>query len=980
MHNNLAMNLSSLRKIGRAARKRPLNRQLLLSHLSVAAVGLVILLIALAFTYELRSRIEGLVNQGLTLAQAPMQVLAGVHHAQASLRGWVSLGDPRFVEAWQTVWLEEIQPALAQIDHCSLLPQSSCSPQGLQELQTLLTRLQQSQQQVREMAHTSANEPARALYRQQIEPNLARVEAKFKELQERALRSGDPLDLEQYAQLTPIHDAVGNTALLLREIPGQDGLRYVEKLHGQLAATTSHITQAVAKSPASSALQPLLTDVQQEWQQILDTAPMLIQKRQAADWNHALHRLATETEPLAVQASQRATAMAADARAFLQQQAEATQTNSAATFWIIAFLILVMFTVAYVMSSAHARVLARPITALAEATRQLKAGRMNEDIPVSGTDELAKLTHSFNAMRAALHQAQMELSKSNGLLEQRVGERTAQLAATNESLSREIAERNQADHALWESEARLRAMTQAIPDLMFVVDEDGRYREILATGSDRSAIGNTPIRGKLLSEVHPAGKAALFLDLIRRALQTRQIQVAEYELATASGRRWFESRTAPLDIHFAEPSPVTTPHPQGDLFGPPDLRRFATKAAAIVVARDITQRKHAETQLRQAQKMQAIGQLTGEIAHDFNNLLSVILGNLELLNEQLLHQPTLSELARQALSAANRGANLTQRLLAFSRRQPLLAQPTNLNQLVLEMLDLMRRTLGTNICIETMLSDDLDTVLVDRDQFENALLNLVINARDAMPQGGQLTLKTANLVIKGNENATQNEVRPGPYVMLAVSDTGIGMTPESLERAFEPFFTTKETGKGSGLGLSMVYGLVKQSNGHITIHSTPSQGTTVRLCLPRITTPPAARAESQVNDTSNQGHGEMVLVVEDDTQVRKFAVNALRGLGYKPLSAGDGVTALQILKTEPNITVLFTDIVMPGGLNGIELVTEARRHDPSLRVLFTSGYTEQSLSGDGSLQEGMDILPKPYRKNDLGKKLHLLLHQAHEGH
>jgi len=469
--------------------------------------------------------------------------------------------------------------------------------------------------------------------------------------------------------------------------------------------------------------------------------------------------------------------------------------------------------------------------------------------------------------------------------------------------------------------------------------------------------------------------ANFFLDIIHRALQAQQIQVAEYELTTASGRRWFESRTVPLDIRFAETSPVTTIHPQGDLFGPPDLRRFTAKSAAIVIVRDITRRKHAEAQLRQAQKMQAIGQLTGGIAHDFNNLLAVILGNLELLNEELATQPELHDLAQQALHAVERGAQLTQRLLAFSRRQPLLAQPTDLNKLVLGMLELMRRTLGANIRIETVLTSDLEQTLVDPAQFENALLNLVINARDAMPQGGRLTLTTANMLIEEEEATPQTEVRPGPYVMLAVSDTGVGMTAESLERAFEPFFTTKETGKGSGLGLSMVYGLVKQSSGHITIHSEPGRGVTVRLYLPRTAVPARPVLESRVADTSIQGRGETILVVEDDADVRQFAVNALRGLGYTPLQAADAATALQVLETTPHIALLFTDIVMPGAMDGVKLAAEAQRRYPGLRVLLTSGYTEHAPIGNGELTAAVEVLAKPYRKADLGHKLRMLLSQ-----
>lgn len=842
-------------KTGSTGRRQPLNRQLLFSHLSVALVGVVMLFIALLSTYELRGRISLLAEEGVPLAQASMQVLAGVQHSLASLRGWVSLGDPRFLDNWQTAWQEEIQPAAALIQQCRRVLEQTCSPERLRDLQALLADLQESQRQVRELTH-------------------------------------DP----------------GNEAVALR-------------------------------------------------------------------------RMAEETDPLATQAIALIAAIAVNARELLHQEAAAARAASISTVWNLVVLILVMLVVAYGMSYSRAQALARPIATLAEATRQLAAGRLQDDIPLSDTHELGDLTASFNMMRASMQRTQAELRRANALLEQRVVERTVQLAASNNSLIQEIEVRHKTGEALRESEARLRAMTRAIPDLVFVVDEDGLYREILAAGRDMATHGAasgrgklpTPIRGKLLSEVHPPEIAKFFLDIIHRALKTQQIQVAEYELATASGIRWFESRTAPLDVRFAEQSPVKTPHPQEHLFDPPELRRVAPKAAAIVVARDITQRKQAEAQLRQARKMEAIGQLTGGIAHDFNNLLAIIMGNLELLHERLTAQPRLLEYAQQALKAADRGANLTRRLLAFARRQPLLAQPTDLNKLILGMLDLMRRTLGVTIQIETSLAPDLEPTLIDTEQFETALLNLVINARDAMPQGGKLTLETANVVVDENYASTQEDLRAGPYIMLVVSDTGIGMAPAVLERVIEPFFTTKAPGKGSGLGLSMVYGLVKQSGGHFIIHSELGKGTSVHLYLPRIQAKVAPLAEAPSATPVPRGQGETILVVEDEVDVRQFAVKALHALGYETLQAGDAETALGLLDAAPRIVLLFTDIVLPGPMDGVRLAAEARRRRPGLPVLFTSGYTEHALVGNGQLSEDVDLLTKPYRKADLGNKLRTLL-------
>ncbi|HRZ22673.1 MAG TPA: ATP-binding protein [Candidatus Contendobacter sp.] len=959
-----------------AQTSQPLRRQLLFSHLSVALVGLIMLGIALITTYDLRARVIRLANESGPMAQASFQLLTGIRHSLASLRGWITLGDPRFLDGWRDAWQGEIQPALGQLKDCPYFHTQDCTTQQLQELRTLLADVQESQWWVQDIVRTPGNEPARLLYTRDVEPSATKLHDLLAVLfqDEKGWVDG-PERKALLAEIAELQDAFSVAHLSLREMLGSDGLSYAHRFQEALNAVQTRLTRLAEHPLLTGEQRPIIPLLQNELGIFTALAQEVIRLRQSDGWNIALRTMAQETDPLANRAIALTQAMAAHARTRLEQEILATQAASAITVWNLMLMIVLMLLVACLLSKKHADAIAWPIASLAEATRQLAAGRLRTDIPISANNELGELTRSFNTMRAAMQQAQEQLRETNISLEQRVEERTWQLETINRSLSREIAERNQADHALRESEARLRAMAQAIPDLVFVVDEEGRYREILAAGRGRITIGNTPIRGKLLSEIHTPHMANFFLDIIHRALQAQQIQVAEYELTTASGRRWFESRTVPLDIRFAETSPVTTIHPQGDLFGPPDLRRFTAKSAAIVIVRDITRRKHAEAQLRQAQKMQAIGQLTGGIAHDFNNLLAVILGNLELLNEELATQPELHDLAQQALHAVERGAQLTQRLLAFSRRQPLLAQPTDLNKLVLGMLELMRRTLGANIRIETVLTSDLEQTLVDPAQFENALLNLVINARDAMPQGGRLTLTTANMLIEEEEATPQTEVRPGPYVMLAVSDTGVGMTAESLERAFEPFFTTKETGKGSGLGLSMVYGLVKQSSGHITIHSEPGRGVTVRLYLPRTAVPARPVLESRVADTSIQGRGETILVVEDDADVRQFAVNALRGLGYTPLQAADAATALQVLETTPHIALLFTDIVMPGAMDGVKLAAEAQRRYPGLRVLLTSGYTEHAPIGNGELTAAVEVLAKPYRKADLGHKLRMLLSQ-----
>ena len=941
------------RRSERAWRNRPIRRQLLLSHLSVAAVGLGMLCIALFSTFELRARISLLANEGVPLMQTSAQMLAGVQRSLAGLRGWVSLGDPKFVDDSQAAWREDIEPALDILNQeCLHVLEQACDPQRLHRLKALLTDLRGSQTWVQNMAHTPGNEPARVIYQRDAAPRADQVDTVIAALlQEENEQDGDPEHKRHIMRLAELQSAFAATRLQLRELLGNNGLDYEAQFRQRLEQTAAAVAQLAAELPSTVRQRQLLKQLQTELSAFTEFAQEMIRIRRSPDANIAMHTLAQQTDPLAHQVIALASALTADSRQRLEREAEAARAASSMTVWNLMAMISIMLVTAYVLSRRQAEAVSRPLTSLAEATQRLADGQLHDDLPVSH-DELGELTYSFNVMRTSLQQAQAELREANARLEQRVAERTAALEAANTALSLEISGHTQTEKALRESEARLLAMTKAIPDLVFVVDEEGLYREILAARTDTVAIG--PLRGKHLNEAHSPKMADYFLEIIHRSLATQHIQVAEYELHTASGLRWFESRTAPLEVEFDG------------------------KAAVIVVARDITQRKQTETQLRQAQKMQAIGQLTGGIAHDFNNLLAIIMGNLELLHEQLTAQPRLLDLAQQALKAVDRGANLSRRLLAFARRQPLLAQPTDLNKLALSMLDLMRRTLGATIQVDTALAADLRQTLVDSGQFETALLNLVINARDAMPHNGKLILETANVILDCDYLMAHPDVRPGPYVMLAVSDSGVGMTPDLLEHAFEPFFTTKEASKGSGLGLSMVYGLVKQSGGHIAIYSEPGHGTTVRLYLPPLLRPTLALPEAPIAEAVPQGQGETILVVEDDADVRLFAVSALRSLGYDSRQAGEAETALQMLETMPEIALLFTDIVLPGGMDGVGLATETHRRYPGLPILFTSGYTEHTLVGGGQIVEGVEVLTKPYRKVELAGKLRALLNRRRE--
>jgi PAS domain S-box-containing protein len=406
---------------------------------------------------------------------------------------------------------------------------------------------------------------------------------------------------------------------------------------------------------------------------------------------------------------------------------------------------------------------------------------------------------------------------------------------------------------------------------------------------------------------------------------------------------------------------------------------------ALVFLRDVTERQRIEQQLRQAQRMEAVGQLTGGIAHDFNNLLTVVLGNIDLVRRRLAAGELprgLDEMGRAAgaaARAAERGALLTQRLLAFSRRQALEPAPVDPNKLVSGSSDLLRRTLGEGIAIETVLTAGVWRTLVDPNELENAILNLALNARDAMPNGGKLTIETANIFLDADYARAHEDVAAGEYVQIAVSDTGVGMSKEVAEQAFEPFFTTKEVGQGTGLGLSQVYGFVKQSGGHVKIYSEPGQGTTVKIYLPRLVAAEAVRdAAAAPAALSPRSHGETILVVEDDEDVRAYSAGVLQELGYRVLTAADGEAALRLVESEPELKLIFTDVGLPGGLNGREVATAARRIRPSLKVLFTTGYARNAIVHQGRLDPGVELLGKPFSSPALAARIHQLLSQQED--
>jgi CHASE3 domain sensor protein/CheY-like chemotaxis protein/nitrogen-specific signal transduction histidine kinase len=400
-------------------------------------------------------------------------------------------------------------------------------------------------------------------------------------------------------------------------------------------------------------------------------------------------------------------------------------------------------------------------------------------------------------------------------------------------------------------------------------------------------------------------------------------------------------------------------------------RNHVPNGGFLVACVDVTARVRSEVALRQSQKMETIGQLTGGVAHDFNNLLQVISANLDLLASDMQKDSRTGGRLLNAISAVERGSRLTAQLLAFARRQTLAPRATNLGRLIHDMTDLLRRTLGERIAVESIVAGGLWNTLIDQNQLENAILNLSINSRDAMPDGGRLTIEVANAFLDEAYARAHSEVTAGQYVMVAVSDTGTGMPAEVAARAFDPFFTTKPEGKGTGLGLSQVYGFVKQSGGHIKIYTEKNEGTTIKIYLPRSTA--TAQWIAPVLEAPTGGSGETVLVVEDDDGVRAAVCDLLSELGYSVLRAEGVEQAMAVLNTDVKIDLLFTDVVMPGPIKTRDFARIAKERLPNLKVLFTSGYTQNAIVHNGRLDEGIALLSKPYRKDDLARKLRAML-------
>ena len=513
--------------------------------------------------------------------------------------------------------------------------------------------------------------------------------------------------------------------------------------------------------------------------------------------------------------------------------------------------------------------------------------------------------------------------------------------AQAEELAKALNMRAEADAALRASQAQFQSIMRHAPMMVALKDLQGRYTFVNEAFREYTGRDAGIVIGKTAADFYPSELADFIAREDRDAVESRRVIQREM-----TPQLTHDERTALL-VKF----PVF------------DARGEPTGVGLVVT--DVTEQKKIEAQLAQAQRIESLGQLTGGIAHDFNNLLTSILLNADVLAGVL--DDKLRPLAEAVRTAAERGADLTRRLLAFGRRQMLEPRPTDLRELLTGMEALMRRTIGEHIRIEFRNAADLWFATVDPSQLEHAVLNLALNARDAMPDGGRLTIETANCVFDADQASL--EIKPGQYVMIAVGDTGVGMAPDALARAFEPFFTTKDVGKGTGLGLSMVYGFVKQSGGHARIQSEPGNGTVVRLYVPRAIVAEVAPSAAPAPSAELPRGKETVLFVEDDPMVRQYTGQQIVGLGYKVITAENAVEALALVETGAAPDLLFTDVVMPGGMNGRQLALKLRQRWPNLRVLYTSGYAHGRLTIDGESVPSKYVLSKPYRRAELAAKL-----------
>jgi PAS domain S-box-containing protein len=517
-------------------------------------------------------------------------------------------------------------------------------------------------------------------------------------------------------------------------------------------------------------------------------------------------------------------------------------------------------------------------------------------------------------------------------------------------VTRDLTDRRAAEAELRASEERFRLLVQSVTDYaIYMLDPEGRVTSWNAGAERFKGYSAEEIMGEHFSRFYTEEDLAAGIPTI--ALET----------ASREGRFEAEGWRKRKDGSRFWASVIIDPirNEAGELIG------YAK------VTRDLSEKRAIEEQLRQSQKMEAVGQLTGGLAHDFNNLLTGIGGSLEMMQVRIAQGRTgeLDRYVVAAQGAVKRAAGLTHRLLAFSRRQTLDPKPTNANRLLSGLGDLVRRTVGPSVKVEVVEASGLWPILVDPNQLENAVLNLCINARDAMPDGGNITIETANKWLD-DRAARQHDLPVGQYVSICVTDTGTGMTPEVIAKAFDPFFTTKPIGEGTGLGLSMIYGFARQSGGQIRIYSEVGQGTTMCLYLPRHTDPAVLDEELEQSDNEGaSGEGEVVLIIDDDPTIRMLVAEVLADSGYKVMQAQDGPAGIKLLDSNARIDLLITDVGLPGGMNGRQVADAARVKRRDLKVLFITGYAENAVMGQTRLDDGMFVMTKPFQMDVLAKRI-----------
>lgn len=614
-----------------------------------------------------------------------------------------------------------------------------------------------------------------------------------------------------------------------------------------------------------------------------------------------------------------------------RNQALTAQIRALVMLIVVAAIILVAL-----VSLLRSR-LERPIAAAITAADTIASGDLEAPIQHAHSDEIGELFDALDAMRRRLATSAIDIRESH-----------AALNRVNAELESRVELRTR---ALRESESRIRSILESIAIGAIVISNDGEIEVFNHAAEEIFGYDSEDVIGQKVNLLMPEPDAAVhdqYLEHFHRTGEARVIGHAREVTGRRKNGELFPMRLGVGHIH-------------------------GSRHGFVGTVTDLTELRELEMRLSQSQRMEAVGQLTGGVAHDFNNVMMAIQGHADLLAMDLEAQPAQRRHIDAIVGAVQRGASLTQRLLAFSRRQTLQPEVIDAAALADGLSDMLGRTLGETVALEVCASNDLWPCFADRAQFENALVNLAINARDAMPEGGTITVAVGNCTLDADAAASLGDIRPGDYVVTTVSDTGKGMTPETLQRVFEPFFTTKAVGKGTGLGLSMVYGFARQSGGLVSIRSTPDQGTEVSVHLPRA----EARAvppDTRTDEGATARQPARILVVEDDDDVRNVPVHFLRQHGHEVLEAAEGSEALDVLARHGPFDLLFTDIVLPGALNGFQLAERADEVQPGIEILFTSGYAESALAPATLLERNL-LLRKPYGRRALLNAVHRLVHR-----